>query len=84
MLGWDRQTPLYWLMECDVIAGSGSYVVNGYPDAQVTALRNTLQKAAAEGINWREIYTSIYTSWRSRRPHFPDPDTMAILLEQKP
>jgi len=70
-----------WLIRCEAIAGSASYVVNGYPEAQVSTLRGTLKQAAGEGVDWRKIYDSIYDSWHSRRPHFPDPQTMAVQVE---
>lgn len=78
---WNPKKRIYWLMECDTIAGSASFVVSGYPDVQVTSLRNVLRGASAEGFNWREVYESVYKSWHSRRPHFPDPDAMALLME---
>ena len=70
-----------WLLRCEAIAGSASYVVNGYPAVQVSTLRGTLKQAASEGVDWRKIYDSIYDSWHSRRPHLPDPAAMAALVK---
>ncbi len=70
-------------MQCASIAGSASFVLNGYPKAQVTALRDTLREAANQGFNWQELYASIYQDWHTRRPHFPTPEVMATLMEQK-
>lgn len=80
---WNPQTKFYWVMQCATIAGSASYVVNGYPDAQVTTLRDTLREAAKHGFNWQDLYTTIYQDWHTRRPHFPTPEAMAALMEQE-
>lgn len=80
----DNTKLIYWLIECDVIAGSASYVVNGYPEAQVTALRDRLRAAEAKGFDWKSIYESIYKSWHSRRPHFPTPKGDGYAHETKP
>jgi len=40
------------------------------------------ERAAADGIDWRKIYSFIYEGWHTRRPLFPDVDTMASLMEQ--
>jgi hypothetical protein len=71
-----------WLIRCEAIAGSASYVVNGYPEAQVSTLKGTLRQAAEDGTDWRRIYECIYESWHTRRPHFPDLNAMAALIEQ--
>src|SRR5262245_59132179 len=73
----DQRKFIQWMIECDVIAGSASYIVNGYPELQVRTLRSTLIRASGDGVDWRTIYESIYKHWDTRRPHFPDPDTMA-------
>lgn len=78
----EQEKFLDWLIQCEAIAGSASYVVIGYPEAQVSTLRGTLKRAAAEGVEWRKIYDSIYDSWRSRWPHFPAPQTMAVQVEE--
>ncbi len=80
---WNPQKQFYWVMQCASIAGSASFVVNGYPKAQVTALRDTLREAAQHGFNWQELYIRIYQEWHSRRPHFPNPEAMAVLMEQQ-
>jgi hypothetical protein len=78
----EREKFVKWSSRCDAIAGSASYIVNGYPELQVKALRLELQAAAADGIEWRNIYADIYECWHPRRPVFPDMDTMASLIEQ--
>ena len=71
-----------WLSRCSAVAGSASYIINGYPERQVGVLRLQLQAAAADGVDWREIYTSIYEQWHTRRPLFPDVDAMAAQMKQ--
>jgi hypothetical protein len=66
---------------CEAIAGSGAYLLNGHPEAQVTILKQTLRQAAVDGIEWRKIYEFIYKTWSPRRPHFPHPDTMALHVD---
>ena len=80
----ERQRLMHWLGRCDTIAGSASYIVNGYPETQVQVLRLELKRAAADGVDWRRIYGFIYEGWHTRRPLFPDVDTMAALMEQDP
>lgn len=73
---------MMWLRWRSAIAGSASYIVNGYPESQVGVLRLELQTAAADGVDWQKIYASIYEQWHTRRPLFPDVDTMAAQMEQ--
>jgi len=70
------------LTRCDAIAASDLFVRVGHPEDQVTLLKATLLRAAAEGVNWRELYRSIYERWHTECPHFPDPNTMAAAIEQ--
>ena len=42
------------------------------------------ERAAADRVDWRKIYGFIYKCWHTRRPLFPDLDTMASLMEQDP
>src|SRR5262245_39357838 len=60
------------LTRCDAIARSHLFVQIGHPEDQVTLLKATLLRAAAEGLDWREIYRLIYERWHTDRPHFPD------------
>ena len=62
-----------WLIRRDVIAGSASSVLNGDPKLQVSTSRETLKLAEAEGVNWRNIYDSIYDSWHRCQLHFQIP-----------
>jgi hypothetical protein len=78
----EQQKLMKWLIQCEVIAGSASYIVNGYPETQVGVLRSELQAARADGVDWRDIYASIYEEWHTRRPLFPDVDLMAAQMEQ--
>jgi hypothetical protein len=78
----DQKTLMDWMTRCDAIAGSASYVVNGYPELQVPTLKGTLKRAAADGVDWRVIYRSIYEQWHTRRPHFPDLETMTAEMER--
>jgi len=71
-----------WLTRCHAIAASDLFVQIGHPEDQVTLLKATLLRAAAEGADWREIYRSLYERWHTQRPHFPDPNTMAAEIEQ--
>ncbi len=71
-----------WLARCEAVAASDSYIVNGYPEAQVYALKLELKRAAADGVDWRGIYASIYQQWHTRRPHFPDVEKMASFVER--
>lgn len=80
---WNPQKEIYWVMRCSTIAGSASFVVNGYKDVQVATLRDTLREAAKHGFNWQDLYNSIYQEWHTRRPHFPTPEAMAALMEQE-
>ena len=73
---------LTWLTRCDAIAASDLFVEIGHPEDQVTLLKATLLRAAAEGMNWREIYRSIYERWHTERPHFPDLNMMVAEIEQ--
>jgi hypothetical protein len=70
-----------WLIRCEVVAESDIFVRSGHPEDQVLILRATLLRAAADGVNWREIYRSIYEEWHTQRPHFPDPDTMSVAID---
>ena len=72
---------LDWLTRCDAIAASDSYLQIGHPEDQVIVLKGTLLQAATAGVNWRELYRSIYEKWQSRRPHFPDLNAMAAEIE---
>ena len=78
----DKEKLLNWLTRCQAIAENGLYLQIGHPEDQVTLLQATLLRAAAEGMNWREIYRSIYDQWHARRPHFPDLNTMAAEIER--
>ncbi len=71
-----------WLTRCEAIAESDLFIRSGHPEDQVTLLKATLMQAAAEGMNWRDIYRSIYDKWHTRRPHFPDLNTMAAEIDQ--
>ena len=82
MLSNEQEKLMKWITRCDAVAGSASYIVNGYPELQVNALRLELQAAAADGIDWRNIYADIYEYWHTRRPLFPDMETMASVIEQ--
>jgi len=73
-----------WLTRCDAIAGSDLYVQIGHPEDQVIFLKAILLRASAEGMNWREIYRSIYEQWHTRHPHFPNLNTMAAEIDQYP
>jgi len=77
----DKEKLSTWLTRCDAIAGSDLYVQIGHPEDQVTLLLATLMRAAAEGVDWREIYRPIYEQWHTRRPHFPDLITMAAEID---
>lgn len=79
----DEQRKLMtWLIRCSAVAGSASYIMNGYPETQIGVLRLELQAARADGVDWRDIYASIYEEWHTRRPLFPNPETMAAQIEQ--
>jgi len=78
----DNEKLLDWLTRCEVIAESDLFVRTGHPEDQVFILKATLLRAAAEGVNWRELYRSIYERWHTECPHFPDPNTMAAEIEQ--
>ena len=71
-----------WLIRCDAIAECDSFLWSRHPEDQVTFIRAALLRAAAEGVNWRTIYRSIYKEWHTRRPHFPDFNTMAAEIQQ--
>ena len=71
-----------WLTRCDAIAASDLFMQTGHPEVHVTLLKATLLRAAAEGVNWREIYRSIYERWHTECPQFPDLNTMAAEIEQ--
>jgi hypothetical protein len=77
-----KQHRMDWLTRCQAIAENDSYLQIGNPEDQVTLLRATLLRAAAEVVNWREIYRSIYDQWHARCPHFPDLNTMAAEIDQ--
>jgi hypothetical protein len=72
---------LDWLTRCEAIAGSDLFVRSGHPNDPVLILRATLLRAAAHGVNWRELYCSIYERWHTEHPHFPDLNTMAAEIE---
>lgn len=74
----DRHKFMHWMNRCEAIAGSGTYLLNGHPEAQLTILKQTLRQAAAEGVEWQKIYEFIYKTWHPRRPHFPDPSAITI------
>jgi hypothetical protein len=78
----EQEKLLNWLNHCEAIARNELYVQIGHPEDQVTLLQATLLRAAAEGVNWREIYSSIYEQWHTRRPHFPDLNTMEAEIER--
>ncbi|HKC95998.1 MAG TPA: hypothetical protein VKB81_18430 [Nitrospira sp.] len=78
----DKKKLKDWLTRCDAIAVCDSFVRSSHPEDQVTFIRATLLRAAANGVNWRQIYRSIYKQWQKRRPHFPDFKTMAAEIEQ--
>jgi len=77
----DNGKVMDWLTRCEAIAESDSFVRSGHPEDQVIILRATLLRAAAAGVNWREIYRSIYEQWHTRHPHFPDLNAMASEIE---
>ncbi|HKC94525.1 MAG TPA: hypothetical protein VKB81_10965 [Nitrospira sp.] len=70
-----------WLTRCEAIAESDSFVRSGHAEDQVIILRATLLRAAAAGVNWREIYRSIYEQWGTQHPHFPNLNAMAADIE---
>jgi len=70
-----------WLT-CDAIAGSDAFVRSGHPEDQVFILKAKLLRAATAGVNWREIYRSVYEEWHRERPHFHDLNTMAAEIDQ--
>ena len=70
-----------WLTRCEAIAESDLFIKSGHPEDQVTLLKATLLRAAAERENWRDIYRSIYDQWHTWRPHFPDLNTMAAEID---
>jgi len=78
----EQHKALSWWSRCSAIAGSASYIVNGSPELQLKVLRLELQAAAADGVDWRPIYSHIYDCWHDRRPLFPDVEMMAALVEQ--
>ena len=71
-----------WLLRCDAIAECDSFLRSRHPEDQVIFIRAALLRAAAEGVNWRTIYRSIYKEWHTRRPHFPDFNTMAAEIDR--
>ena len=73
-----------WLTRCEAIAESNSFARSGHPEDQVILLKATLLRASAEGMNWREIYRSIYEQWHTRHPYFPNLNTMAAEIDQYP
>lgn len=72
----DSKWFMYWRMEYEIVAGSASFVIDGYPDAQVTVLRNLLRRAAADGMNLRNLYNTICQDWCTWHPRFPTSDAM--------
>jgi hypothetical protein len=72
---------LDWLTRCEAIAESDSFIQLCHPEDQVRLLRTKLLRAAADGVNWREIYRWIYDQWHTRRPHFPDLITIAAEID---
>jgi len=77
-----HQHGMDWLTRCDAIAATDLFMQIGHPEDQVILLKATLLRAAAEGVNWRELYCSIYDRWHTECPQFPDPDAMAAEIEQ--
>ena len=73
---------LNYLRMCEAIAGSMSYALRGASDQQVRRIRAQLLDAKKEGVDWKRIYTSVYSSWKDCRPLLPDPDTMATQIEE--
>jgi len=73
---------LDWLTRCEAIAESDSFIQLCHPEHQVRLLRTKLLRAAADGVNWREIYRWFYDQWHTRGPHFPDLDTIAVEIER--
>jgi len=73
---------LDWLTRCEAIAESDSFIRSGHPEDQVIVLMATLLEAAGVGVNWREIYRSIYEEWHTERPLFPDLSTMAAAIDE--
>jgi len=71
-----------WLTRCDAIAASDLFLQTEHPEDQVILLKATLLRAAAEGVDWQELYRWICDQWRTRRLHFPDLNTMAAEIEQ--
>ena len=69
-----------WSM-CEAVAGSGTYMLNGQTKMQVEVIRDLLADLAKQGGNWQRIYGFIYEGWRTRRPWFPDVETMAAMIE---
>jgi len=73
---------LNWLTRCEAIAESDSFLQSGHPEDQVIVLMATLLEAAGVGVNWREIYRSIYEEWHTERPLFPDLSTMTAAIDE--
>ncbi len=71
-----------WRSLCNAVVGSGTYMIRGYPEEQVTTLRDVLRLTADDGVEWRPIYEDLYNRWHTRRPHFPTPAEMAIQIER--
>lgn len=44
-----------WLIRCEAIAGSASFVVNGYPEAQMTTLGERSSELRLRGSIGREF-----------------------------
>ncbi len=78
----DEQKLMTWLSRCGVVVGSASYQLSERPELQVQVLASELRGAAADGLDWRKLYASIYEEWHSRRRSFPDMETMARQVEQ--
>src|SRR5215831_20077601 len=70
-----------WLTRCDAIAASDLFLQTEHPEDQVILLKATLLRSAAEGVDWQELYRWICDQWRTRRPHFPDLNTMAAEID---
>jgi hypothetical protein len=63
----EQEKVMTWLSRCSAIAGSASYIMNGYAESQVGVLRLEL-KAATDGVDWRKVYAPIIERWHTRRP----------------
>ena len=62
------------------IMGSGTYALRGREQDQIAMLLSALRHAKENGMDWKRIYSAVYSVFASSRPLLPSVDEMELQL----